>query len=164
MQAMKAKRVAIFFRFGWGTALGLALLRPLLSEAFRISPRTTPARLVPCSLACRLSHPTSSGSSEIWVRTTLHLTSPMSDGQSSVDTILSFLINLERCNNVQRALQDGIVGRRFFRSMSPALLRRFDRLNLRICSGQKGGFVHVRPSRLINKWAHSFFTAQLKNL
>src|SRR4029077_899445 len=84
--------------------------------------------------------------------------------RSSSGVTLSLLINLERCKNAQRALQGGIVSRRFFRSTPPALLRRFDRLKLRICSGQKGGFVHVRPSRLINKWAHSFFTAQLKNL
>src|SRR5260370_8534736 len=82
--------------------------------------------------------------------------------RSSSGCTLTLLINLERCHEVERALQSRIA-RRLLLPAAVATLR-FGSIHLRISSRQQRRLVQMRTFGFVNKRRHSFFGAQLKDL
>src|SRR4030081_2891790 len=83
--------------------------------------------------------------------------------RSSSGLTLTLLINRERCDQINRPLQNCVPRDSVWR-VAPSLLGRLGRVQFRICSGDERGFVQVWPFGFIDEGAHSFFDAPLKDL
>ena len=76
---------------------------------------------------------------------------------------LPLLINLERCDQIERALQHDIVQGRLLRALPPAL-RHFGCIQFGIRAGEQARPRSVRSLRFVNERLHSFLGTALKNL